>query len=124
MNKILLLILAFATVNTIAQSKQKLPFIGTKQFNFSGGSCCNQSITIYKDGTCEIKAFEAPEFGNTVTLNYSGKFTEIIWVYKKGQKLFGYKVSKNTITSMNKYGKPEIGCKVENKPCVELLNEP
>jgi hypothetical protein len=117
-----LLILLFPIFLT-AQT-ERLPFIGTRSFNFSGGSCCNESITIYNDGTCDIKAYEAPEFGNTVTLNYSGKFTETMWVYENGEKSFGYKVSKTTIMSMNKNGKSEMGCKVENKPCIEPLKEP
>ena len=121
MKSALLLILLLCSIYVNSQPKIKLPFIGTREFNFSGGSCCNQTITIYKNGICEIKAFEAPEFGNSITVFYSGKFTNTIWVYKKGQKSFGYKVSKNHITSMNKNGKPEVGCKVDKKPCIETL---
>lgn len=115
----LIIICALSFAN--AQTKTKLPFTGTYQFNFSGGSCCNQSITIYKNGQCEIKAFEAPEFGNTVTVNYSGKYTPIIWVYEKGQKSFGYKIEGKYIISLDKNGKPELGCKEEKKVCRELL---
>lgn len=112
-----IIILTAFTIHTNAQLK--LPFIGTREFNFSGGSCCNQSITIFKDGTCEIKAYEAPDFGNNVTTNYTGKFTSVIWVYENGEKSFGYKVEPNHITSMNKNGKPEVGCKEDGMPCIE-----
>lgn len=117
-----ILFLLFIAVSVTAQTKFKLPFVGTKEFNFSGGSCCNQSITIYKNGICEIKAFEAPEFGNTITVNYSGKYMPIIWVYEKGEKSFGYKIDGNYIYSLDKNGKIELGCKEENKPCKERLN--
>src|SRR4051812_14395360 len=106
-----LLFALFIAVSLTAQTKLKLPFIGTKEFNFSGGSCCNQSITIYKNGICEVRAFEAPEFGNTVTVNYSGKYTPIMWVYEKGEKSFGYKVDGGYIYSLDKNGTIESGCK-------------
>lgn len=119
--KILKLLILIILTNK-AYSQTKLPFIGTKEFNFSGGSCCNQSITIHSNGLCEIKAYEAPEFGNTVTLFYSGKFSPIIWVYKNGKKSFGYKIEGKYIYSLVPNGKVELGCKEENKPCKERLD--
>lgn len=108
----------FITVNANCQKNINLPFLGTKYFNLQGGSCCLQSITIYKDGSCVIKGYQAPEWGDDVVEIYKGKYTSVIWVMdEKGKKEYAYKIEKGFITSLDKFGKPERGCLEENKIC-------
>lgn len=107
--------------SSFAQVKSKLPFIGTRSYNFAGGSCCKETITIYENGNCEIVGYGDPNFGDGSTVFYSGVYNDIIWIYEKGEKSFGYKIGAKYITQLNKDGKPEIGCKGENLACtVEL----
>jgi hypothetical protein len=96
------LLLCF-TLTVFAQNK--LPFIGTRYFNIPEGSCCNESITIYKNGQCIIKAYEAPELGTNVTVTYKGKFMPIIWFYKNGKKDYGYQFGYKYVSQINKFGK-------------------
>lgn len=93
------------------------PFIGTRHFNFTGGSCCNETISISKEGKCIIKAYQASEIGNNVLTIYNGEYSQVIWIYSKGKKEYGYKIEKNYITQLNANGKAESGCREEGKPC-------
>ena len=61
---------------------QKLPFIGTKNFSFSFGNCCEHSITISKNGNCIIKG--GISVNNKVL--YSGKYSNLIWLYDKKKR--------------------------------------
>ena len=78
------------------QNQANLPFIGTKEFNFAnGGSCCNVSIRIDRNGNCRIYS------GMEGTLTYYGKFKPImngIKIYKQNGKLYAAMVnSKGTV---------------------------
>ena len=86
---------------------QKLPFIGTKNFSFSFGNCCEHSITISKNGNCIIKG--GISVNNKVI--YSGKYSNLIWLYdKKKRKIGGFRIDGNSITSLNKNEKIEKNC--------------
>jgi hypothetical protein len=120
--KITFLLLSFVVYlsSLNAQTKNTLPFIGTKEFNFTGGSCCNQTITITKEGQCIIRSYEAPEIGNNVYINYKGKYAPIIWVYKKGKKDYGYKIEKRFITELLPSGRPRRDCGMNSVCKTEL----
>ena len=68
------------------QKSPKLPFVGVRHFNFSGGgSCCNVAIHIDKKGNCKIYG------GVDRTLTYSGKFKAImdgLKIYKKNGSVY------------------------------------
>ena len=116
-----LIILLLFSLNIFAQTESNLPFIGKRNFNFPHGSCCEKSITIDKNGNCTIRAYEAPELGDSVIITYNGKFNNIIWIKENGKKSYGYLIEKNYITKLNKNGKPEIGCREEKEICKSEL---
>lgn len=120
-NIFLTLFLILLSSNLSAQANIKLPFVGERWFNFSGGSCCLKSITISKNGHCKIIGHEAPEWGNGKRVIYSGPFKNTIWIYENGVKSYGYKIDGRYITSLKSNGKPEFDCKEEGKPCTTLL---
>ncbi len=66
---ILALALITATSPALASS-QKLPFVGTRSFDFAGGSGTEQSITINKNGMATIKFHGTASTGVT----YRGKY--------------------------------------------------
>ena len=74
------LIFSAILISSIAFGQQKstnLPFIGVRDFNFSGGgSCCNVAIHIDKKGNCKIYG------GVDWTLTYSGKL-KLSWMVLK-----------------------------------------
>lgn len=118
MKKFITVIILICSYNALSQQNLNLPFIGTKYFNFYGGSCCNESITIEKDGQCIIKGYEAPEWGNNVIIPYKGKYSNIIWILDDyGKRSYGYKIENEYITLLDKLGKPEIGCLEEDTIC-------
>ncbi len=101
----------------IAMAQTKLPFLGPKNFNFTGGSCCEQTITITKSGNCIIKNISSV---SGVTVMYKGKYKTVMWTYENGKKIYGYKlIGRNKIMSLNSNGKPEE-CD-EGVPCIATL---
>lgn len=120
MRKILIILLLY-NLNYFAQTKSNLPFIGKRNFNFPLGSCCEESITIDKNGNCTIRAYEAPEIGDNVIIIYNGKFNKVIWIKENGKKIYGYLIEKKHITRLNKNGTPEIGCREEKEICKSEL---
>lgn len=119
----LTLFLILLSSNLSAQVNTKLPFVGERWFNFSGGSCCFESITISKNGNCEIIGHQAPEWGDGKTVIYSGPFKNTIWIYENGVKSYGYKIDGKFITSLKSNGKPELGCREEGKACITELSK-
>jgi hypothetical protein len=96
--------------------QEKLPFIGTRYFNFEGGNGTGQSITIKEDGTMLIQLH-----GTVSTLEqYRGEFTNPITL-EDGQKLL---IKENKIYRLSANGDVAQGCKEEEKPCVSELYEP
>jgi hypothetical protein len=60
--------------STPVENSEKLPFIGTRFFNFDGGSGTGRSLTIQADGIAIVKLH-----GTTDTsVEYSGKFSNPI----------------------------------------------
>ncbi|WP_394753620.1 hypothetical protein [Crenothrix sp.] len=106
------LLAACFLVNDVAIARGKLPFIGTKSFNFSGGTGTGESITINKNGSAIIKHYGTS--GSSVL--YKGKFSNHIkskdgeeWLLK-GDKIY-------SLTN----GKIDKDCMGDGKPCVSDL---
>ena len=96
--------------------KAKLPFVGTKFFNFLGGSGTGQSITIKKDGATIVKTHGV--FNSSVV--YKGKFSNPI-IFKDR---FGLLLKDNKIYSLSPDGQIGKGCKGEGTLCESSLYEP
>ncbi|MBL0202349.1 MAG: hypothetical protein IPP81_19990 [Chitinophagaceae bacterium] len=106
------------TPNMILEDKIELPFIGTKYFNFMGGSGTGQSITITKDGTVILKSHGAPEAETEPSVNFKGKYSKLIKVNKNEI----YKIEGDKIYMVNAKGVVEKGCEGEGIPCISYLN--
>ncbi len=70
-------------------STEELPFVGTRLFNFEGGSGTGQSITIEADGTTTVKAHGTMQ----TFIRYTGKFVNPI-LFEDG---FGVRLNGNKI---------------------------
>jgi hypothetical protein len=98
---------------------QKLPFVGTRYFNFMGGTGTNESITIEKNGTITLKYVDhfSGRHGDPVVL-YKGKFSNPIKL-KDGT---GYLLKGNKIYLLEN-GKIEKGCITEGEVCEAELSK-
>lgn len=96
--------------STSSPSNQaSLPFVGTRGFNFLGGSGTAYTITIEADGTTIVKLHGT--FGSSV--EYSGKFTNPI-IFEDG---LGLLFKNNRIYSLTADNQIAKGCKGEGKLC-------
>ena len=96
----------------------KLPFVGTKYFNFMGGSATGQSITIKKDGSTTI-LFHG--MGGDV-VEYKGKFQNPIPLkYEDGTRYY-YEIKGNQIRDLDENKK--LGCtmKQDDDFCIAELD--
>jgi hypothetical protein len=103
----------------IAGQKHKFPFIGTRYFNFMGGTGTNESITIEKNGTTTLKyvGHLSGRFGDPVIL-YKGKFSNPIKL-KDGK---AYLLKGNKIYLL-KNGQIQKGCRREDEVCEAELGD-
>jgi hypothetical protein len=95
----------------IAGQKQKLPFVGTRYFNFMGGTGTVESITIEKNGTVTLKIH-----GTVSTeVYYTGKFSNPVdgGLLLKGNKV--YRLDNN--------GQIIKGCRREGEICEAELSK-
>lgn len=95
--KISYIILAFISVQVHATNN--LPFVGTRYYNFMGGSGTTNSITLKKDGSAIIKIHGTVSTGTI----YKGKFQNPLNMGKQSGYL---KFSKNNVELLddNKQG--------------------
>jgi len=116
MRKVALGFLLIALTSGSALAKPALPFIGTKTFNFMGGSGTGSSITIKRDGTAKIMSHGTG--GSEVEYNgrfsYSGMrskdYPSLGWLFKNG-KVYS-----------TENGQISTGCRGdESVPCVSDL---
>ena len=95
---------------------QSLPFVGTRRFNFLGGSGTGQSITIASDGQTTVQ-----RYGTTrSSIEYSGKFANPI-VLESGQRLL---IQGNKVYSVQADGKVAPLCnskEPDHAPCEATL---
>ena len=95
---------------------QNLPFVGTRFFNFLGGSGTGQSITIQADGTTIVKLHGTV----SSSVQYSGKFSNPIRL----EDGFGLILKDDKIYSLSPNGQIGKGCKGEGSICESDLYEP
>ena len=96
-----------------------LPFIGTRYFNYYGGSGTNNSITIYANGQTTVKSIgTAGEF-----VDYEGDFNYTISFPCGDISTCYYKINGNTISIVDENGNIQQNCKGDNTPCTAILNE-
>ncbi|PNP99056.1 hypothetical protein [Moraxella sp. RCAD0137] len=95
--------LALLTAISPALAKaQKLPFVGTRYFNFAGGMGTEESITITKKGNATVKAGA----GSSITL-YKGKYKNLLPM--EGGEYY-YQIKGNTIRMLDKNKKLDYSC--------------
>ncbi|WP_353931573.1 hypothetical protein WJM97_03015 [Okeanomitos corallinicola TIOX110] len=93
-----------------------LPFIGTRYYNFLGGSGTGQTITIKDDGNAIVKIIGTQ---NTSVI-YEGKFTNPL-IFVEGD---GILIKDNKIYLLGRNRKFAKGCKGEGIVCESELYEP
>lgn len=106
--------LPIAKADVQAPPRTDLPFIGSKSFNFSGGSGTGQVITIEANGHVLVKAVGVS--GESIT--YDGNFTNPIKESGGSELLF----RENRVYSALD-GKIQKGCQSEEQDCVSDLYE-
>lgn len=94
-------------------NQEILPFVGTKRFNFLGGTGTGQSITIQEDGTTIIKSHGL----YSSSVRYRGNFSNPI-IFEDG---FGLLLKDNKIYSLSPNGQIGKGCKGDGKLCESEL---
>lgn len=99
--------------NTVV-AEEKLPFVGTKTFNFYGGNGTGQPITIKKNGSTVIKLHGTSD----TEILYKGKFSNPI-VSKDGT---GWLLKDGKIYSLTN-GKIDNDCMGDRTPCVSEFYE-
>ncbi len=90
-------------------TKQKLPFVGTKQAYMRSGM--GYSVTIKADGIVTINFYTS----NSESIIYNGKFSKIIKVKEENAN---YKIESDKISIVDENGVVEKGCSgIENEVC-------
>ncbi|MBL1177281.1 hypothetical protein [Pantanalinema sp. GBBB05] len=92
---------------------QALPFVGTRYFNFLGGTGTGQSMTIEQDGTTTVELHGTA----SRSIEYRGKFSNPM-ILPDGNGLL---VRGDKIYSLLADGQIAQGCKGEGKPCESEL---
>ncbi|PMB51659.1 hypothetical protein CEN39_14060 [Fischerella thermalis CCMEE 5201] len=100
-----------------AAHQGKLPFIGTRFFNFLGGNGTGQSIAIAADGTTIVKL--NGKFNSSI--QYNGKFSNPI-ILQDGSGL-GLLLKDDKIYSLSADGQIAKGCRGEGTVCESSLIE-
>jgi hypothetical protein len=93
----------------------ELPFVGTRLFNFEGGSGTGQSITIEADGTTTVKAHGTMQ----TFIRYTGKFANPI-LFEDG---FGVRLNGNKIQLVTSDDPTGERCQSRG-PCETTLYQP
>jgi hypothetical protein len=103
--------------NSSIEPKNNLPFIGTRFFNFYGGSGTLNSITIDENGNTIIKSHGmAGDF-----IDYEGPFTNPLSFPIGDESTATYKISGESISILNQKGEIEKDCLGDGKPCTAGL---
>ncbi len=93
----------------------ELPFVGTRFFNFEGGSGTGQSITIEADGTTTVKAHGTMQR----SIRYTGKFSNPI-LFENG---FGVRLNGNKVQLVTPDDPTGKRCQSRG-PCETSLYQP
>jgi hypothetical protein len=111
--------------SVIAGDKQKLPFVGTRSFNFLGGTATGLNITIEKNGNTTI-SYDYKTAGKRISgVSYKGKFSNPIDL-KDGSGILGqtcrYLFKNNKVYAISADGKIIKGCRGEGTICESALD--
>ena len=112
---ILVLLLTLLVVSNIAMTQERLPFIGTKYFNFIGEGGTEESITVREDGTTTLKFYGLVNQG----VIWKGKFSNPLTLFSDGDGLLFKDEKVYRVTGKNVILK---GCKGETIPCEASLS--
>jgi hypothetical protein len=102
-----------AVCSTYGWIQVTIPFVGTKRYNFLGGSGTGESMTIENNGRVIIKVHGTQE----TEIIYRGEFTNPIMIENE----FGLLIQGNKIYQLDVNGKMTTGCKGEGKVCESEL---
>ncbi len=111
-----LLLIVPISSSGIAIAQERLPFIGTKYFNFIGESGTEESITIEKDGTATLKFYGLISQG----VIWKGKFSNPLIPFSSGNGLL-FKDEK--VYGITGNGELRKGCKSKEKLCESSLSD-
>lgn len=101
----------------------KLPFIGTRYFNFYGGTGTQESLTIKANRDIIIKSHSAIIDGKIdEKIIYKGTFTNPIVLFEGDENEMKYHIHDNYIFNLNKNGEKKYNCNGDG-PCYDLLTE-
>ena len=99
-----------------AVAKTDLPFIGTRHYNFMGGSGTGQSINISKSGYTTIKLHGK----SSTAIIYQGVYKKMIPAYDNEN--YFMIIGNNAITMLDNKGNQLFGCSgEETEACVKEL---
>jgi hypothetical protein len=108
-------------ISNIAVAQQKIPFTGTRYFNFMGGSGTEQSITVEKNGVATLKHYGVVSSG----VSWKGKFANPLILTDQGgllgQKLHGLLFKNNKVYAITDDGQIIKGCKGKETLCESKL---
>lgn len=94
-----------------------VPFVGTQEFNFAGGSGTGESITITADGTTKIMACGDAALGGKCSVEYSGPFRNSM----QGSDGFGWLIQGDQVIQLRN-GQPVMECGDDgHQKCVSSL---
>ncbi len=88
----------------------KLPFVGTRYFNFDGGTGTERSMTIAKNGQTTIKLHGL----YSIETIYQGKYQNPLLIKDVGGSYY-YQIKGDKIYMLNKDKKLEHGCYPTNE---------
>lgn len=118
------ILLGALLASNFAMAQTKLPFIGTRHFNFMGGSGTEQSITIDKNGVATLKYYGRVSSG----VSWNGKFSNPLLLVDQGamlgQKIRGLLFKNNKVYLITEDQQIIRGCKGKETLCESSLYSP
>lgn len=116
MIKKLLVVSVLLTAAFPVMAATDLPFVGTRYYNFMGGSGTGESIHIHKNGTTTIKMHGK----SSTEITYQGRYQKKIPIYDNENYLM--MIGTKAITLLDDKGEQSFGCSGEETvACVEFL---
>ena len=115
MKSLFILSVVLMTTYFSAAYAANVPFVGTKYFNFEGGSGTAQNITIAANGYTVIKYCGVAR----CSLQYKGKFKNLVYVKDDKQYLF---FKGNKVYNLDQNKKIRMDCRGDGMACVSDLD--
>lgn len=101
---------ALAKTAHTKQATNQLPFVGTRYFNFDGGTGTERSITIAKNGQTTVKAHGL----YAIDTIYQGNYQNPLLI-QDGNSRYYYQIKGDDIYMLNKDKQLEQGCYPTNE---------